>query len=97
MRTANLEKLPLTMRNIATKNESRDVGFYFASSTRICSDGEDNDGNDRSMVVKKQKTCVTARYGPLDSSVLDAQDKDYGRLGGFQNDNKLTCFAHPVS
>ncbi|XVE77660.1 hypothetical protein DITRI_Ditri13aG0080300 [Diplodiscus trichospermus] len=79
MRNANPDKLPLTKRNIARKDESRDAGLFVACSPGRCLDGEDNGGSGRS---RKEKTSVAAQNGPRESFILDIQDKHGGQLGG---------------
>ncbi|KAK6260195.1 hypothetical protein SCA6_014669 [Theobroma cacao] len=81
MRIANPDKLSSTRRNVRGKDESRDAGLLVAGSPRRCSDGEDNDGSDRSGIGRKDKTSAAAQHGSLESSALHLQYKDGGQLG----------------
>ncbi|KAM7521506.1 hypothetical protein LguiA_011408 [Lonicera macranthoides] len=82
LRVSNPDKFTSTRRNLIGKDDSQGAAFFAAGSPRKCSDGEDDGGSDRSGTVRKCATSTGTRRGPLESSVLDFQDRDLGRTSG---------------
>ncbi|KAK9282177.1 hypothetical protein L1049_005089 [Liquidambar formosana] len=82
LRISNPDKLTSARRNLVGKDDLRDAGGLLMGSPRRFSDGEDDDGSDRSATVRKDKTFIATHHGSLESSVFDFQDRDFSHLPG---------------
>ncbi|XP_050203543.1 cysteine-tryptophan domain-containing zinc finger protein 7-like [Mercurialis annua] len=80
LRVSKQGKLASGQRKFTEKDDSGDAGFLAQRGRPRCSDVEDDGGSDRSGTGKKENCLEVARHGSHESSLLDFQEKDFGRV-----------------
>lgn len=82
MRISNQDKLTSESRDLKGKDDLQDAGHLAMGSPRKCSDGEGDDGSDRSGTATKDKTFSVDYHRSVGSSGLDFQERDFSHVSG---------------